>query len=678
MDQPNTNRSDQKTVTASPTIFSRFRVGPYQLKNRLVSLPVYTGYAHPDGRVSSLLIEHYSRLAASGVALVIVANAVVAPDGIASRYNLRIDRDELVPGLARLAGAIKRCGALACLQLNHAGRFAKTAQPLLPTPLDNTNLSFNLASLKNFMNFFPLEKRFGLTRYFLKLFGTWRRAMNAEDRERIIDSFGKSAIRAYEAGFDMIELHGANGYLLCQFLSPFTNKVQTEFGGDFQGRTAFPLAVIREIRKWVPNDFPVGIRILLREWVPDGIDLPEALAWAKLLENEGIAYFSAAAGTYNSIFSSPALKQMARPGYFRKDVAALTRSVRIPTIVSGRITTPSLANKLLKEGVADLIGLGRPLRTDIDWVIKALNPGEKVKTCVNCNWCLKRVILEQGLSCRRWPKVVQERIDLEHKALTRMYKGLLVASDMNDLELFKTTLPHLLPNSRLIPTPISPTILFLKSDKEDCFSNVVQHNFLDYGRKILESVGFNNASFSSVVRDVVEAYDKEVHDEVERGDHGMILIGRNRRQAWRERVLYKERAKVVALIGSNNRHTEILVPVDLSATTLLVLRFVCQTFVGKRGVNLNFVHILDGPADPAEQRWKELKEVVGWDEDFLLNRLPLKANVTADLLEIVNSEAYGMIVMGKRGLSGIKRWLLGSVSAGVLRGLTDQSLVLID
>jgi 2,4-dienoyl-CoA reductase (NADPH2) len=307
-----------------------------------------------------------------------------------------------------------------------------------------------------------------------------------------------------------------------------------------------------------------------------------------------------------------------------------------------------------------------------------LTPGEKVTACIGCNWCLKRVVLEQGFSCIRWPKVLQEKTDLEHKALSRMYKGLIVAADMDDLELFRDALPRLFPDRRYIPTSISPTILFLEPKGGNCFSNEVRQDFIEYGRKMLQSLGFDDATFNPVVRIVQEAHDKEVHDEVDRGNHGVILVGRNRNQAWRERVLYKERGKVVALIGSNKRQNEILVPVDLSSTTLLVLRFVCQTFVAKPGFKLNFVHIIDGPAAPAKQRWKELKEVVGWDEDFPLKLLPSKGDVAADLLEIINSENHGIVVMGKRGLSGIKRWLLGSTSSGVLQGLSDQSLFLID
>ena len=118
--------TEPKNEIESQTIFSPFRLGFQQLTNRLVALPVYTGYAYSDGRVSPQLIDHYTKLAQSGVAMVVVANAAISLDGITSTYNLRVDRDEYIPGLARLAKAIRQNGVIACLQLNHAGRFAKT------------------------------------------------------------------------------------------------------------------------------------------------------------------------------------------------------------------------------------------------------------------------------------------------------------------------------------------------------------------------------------------------------------------------------------------------------------------------------------------------------------------------------------------------------------------------
>jgi 2,4-dienoyl-CoA reductase (NADPH2) len=660
------------------TCLSPFALGPYRLKNRIVALPVYTGYAHPGGQVSSLLINHYERLAESGVAMVVVANAAVATDGVVSDNNLRIDDDAFISGLRRLARAIKKRGSLACLQLNHAGRFAKTQQPLLPSSVDKKNIAFNLASMKDFMNAFPLEKRFGLTRYVLGQLNTWRRAMTREDIERIITSFGDAAARAVESEFDMVELHGAGGYLVNQFLSPFTNKIHSAFGGDRPGRMAFPLAVIREIKTRTPLDYPVGFRLMVQEWVPEGIDLAEALAIVKLLERERVSYLSASVASYNSIFSKFAISQMARPGYLRKDMAAITGATTIPTIISGRVINPGLAHNLIQEGSADLIGLGRPLRVDPEWVVKTQVKGKRIVPCINCNWCLKRVVLGQGFACRRWPKMVLEKTDLELKLLSRVYKGLFVITDLGDLEIIRKTLPLLLPDSQKFPAAISPTILFLETSEHAKHFDSAQDDFLEWARRTLDSLGFKDGILRSHVQIANEAYDKEVHKTIEQGNHGVIILCRNPTQAWRERLLYIERGKVVALIGSSDYLREMLVPVDLSPTTHLVLMFLRQTYLGKAGYRLRFIHVSSSPPRRAERRWEEIKEVIGIQENIPLDVIHTKKKVSEDILDQIRAGNYGTIIMGKRGLSGIKRFLLGSVSTGVLRGLTDQSLFLID
>ncbi|MBF0469698.1 MAG: NADH:flavin oxidoreductase [Desulfamplus sp.] len=367
-------KDDQGNKMGYSSLFTPLNIGKYEIKNRLVALPVHTGFAYTDGSTSSWMVDFYSRIAASGVGMVVVANAAVSHDGVVSRFNLRADKDQFIPGLSKLADAIKQKGAVACIQLNHAGRFARTERPLLPSPMTSANLSFNVESLKGFMEFFPFEKRFGLTRYVIEKIKTWRDPMTSYDTERVINDFASAAFRAYLAGFDMVELHGANGYLLCQYLSFFTNQIKSGFGGDFSRRMAFPLAVIRKVKKRLPKDMPLGFRIILREWVPGGIDLSESLVFASILENEGIAYLSASVGTYNSILSPAVLKKMSRIAYLEPDMAKLTARVNIPTIISGRVTTPLCADKLVTEGISDFIGLGRPIRTDPQWVTKAKNP----------------------------------------------------------------------------------------------------------------------------------------------------------------------------------------------------------------------------------------------------------------------------------------------------------------
>ncbi|MEJ2642289.1 MAG: NADH:flavin oxidoreductase, partial [Desulfosarcinaceae bacterium] len=556
------NKAEKQGGTAYPLLFSPLALGAFQIKNRLVALPVHTGFAHPDGRVSSWMIDFYARLAGAGAGMVVVANAAVSRDGAVARYNLRVDRDAFVPGLADLALAIKQNGALACLQLNHAGRFAKTGHPLLPSPISSANLSFNVESLKGYMEFFPFEKRFNLTRDFLRQVKSWRSAMSDRERERVIDDFANAALRACQAGFDMVELHGANGYLLCQYLSPFTNTLSSGFGGGFSGRTAFPLAVMRALQDRLPLHFPIGFRLLLREWVPGGIALAEALAFAKKLEQAGIAYLSAATGSFNSIFSRAAVNEMKKCAYLRSDVRALTRLVAVPTIISGRITTPSLAEGLLREGTTDLIGLGRPLRCDPQWIQKAESRRSgKITVCINCNGCLKRIILERGFNCSRWPRHLRERTDLAHKLLTRTDKTLWLICDSEDMDLFKQGLPLLVP----IAGPSSlPTLMFPSKETEEPLSESAKADFIQWLGRVFQADGSGADPLCEVVDAPTDDWEERLQRVILEGNYGRIFLGATKHRSWRERMLYKQSGKVVALLGASPNRHRILAPVDLS------------------------------------------------------------------------------------------------------------------
>jgi 2,4-dienoyl-CoA reductase (NADPH2) len=610
--------------------------------------------------------------------MVVVGNVAVSADGVVSKNNLRADGNEFTSGLSLLAKAIKAEGARACLQLNHGGRFARTEQPLLPAAIDGSNLNFNISSLKNFMNFFPLEQRFGLTRYFLNQAARWRRAMGAADTARIIVDFGQAARRAYDAGFDMVELHGANGYLLCQLLSSFTNWIDAEAEEAFHYRAAIPMAVVREVKKQIPEDFPVGFRLLLREWVPGGIDLEEAISVARLLGGEGVAYFSVSVGTYNSIFSETALKKMAQPAYLAEDVQVLTSSVKVPTIISGRITTPSIAEEIRHRRVADLVGLGRPLRTDFDWIKKARNGRSKVKKCINCNRCLKRVVMNRGFTCVCWPKFLRQRTDLEQKQLTRNGGILWVIADSSDQSVFKSAMPDLLSVSGNPSTLYNAKILFLQPDDSAVFSDATRQSMMAWGRRLMKERGFKDVRLDETCLVLEGNRAKAVHDEIEQAGYGIVFVARNRNQPWRERLLYRESGRAVGLLGTHPRYMDILVPLDLSDSTLLVLIFLRRRYIPSPESKIKFVHVLHGSKAAAQSRWKEILKIVDLDEKTPLAFLPAKEDVAVDLIECIRKGSYGTVIMGKRGLSGIKRWMLGSVSQGVLKGLVDQSLILID
>jgi 2,4-dienoyl-CoA reductase (NADPH2) len=207
---------------------------------------------------------------------------------------------------------------------------------------------------------------------------------------------------------------------------------------------------------------------------------------------------------------------------------------------------------------------------------------------------------------------------------------------------------------------------------------VQREAFVNWAKQALDQEGFVDGMIRPLERTVKESFDSEVDAEVRRGGHGVIMLCRNPSQPWRERALYKVRGRAVTLIGTHSHYAKVLVPVDLSSITDLVLMFLRQTHFGKPGFQFHFVHALSGPRGVAEQRWEKIKEVTGMGADLEFICIPGGGEIAGKLLKLVESGNYGTVVMGKRGLTGIKKWLLGSVSAGVLRGLKDQSLILID
>jgi 2,4-dienoyl-CoA reductase (NADPH2) len=653
-------------------LFTPFQLGPHLLINRLVALPVFSGYALPDGRVSDLMIAHYTALARTGAAMVVVANAAVTAEGVVAVNNLRIDRDEFIPGLARLARAIKDNGAVAALQLNHGGRFGKTARPLSPSALDTAHIPFNIGSLREFMNFFPLEQRPGLTRDFMQRVAAWTRSMGAGEKEAVVVAFGAAAARAHAAGFDAVELHGATGYLLTQFLSGFNAKDATGAPLRFEDRIRFPLQVVREVKHLLPAGFPVGYRLLLREWVPGGIDLAEALALAERLEAEGIAYLSPSAATYHSMFLPEVRAITSRSGYLKEDCIALKRRAAVPVIVSGRVLTPVLAEEMLAEGAGDLVGLGRGLRVDPRWLAKALS-GQRVTVCRNCSLCLRRVVLDQGFVCSRWPRLEQERVDFEQRLLKRgTGKVLWVIDGPEDMQ--RMLAPHA---AAMVPAGagVSTTVLFLEPEVLHPGYEREKEVFLDHCRAARSRTG---EELDVAASPGPAAADRVVDREIERGGYGTIILARRQGADWRERLLYRHRAKAISLIGIHPRWGRVLVPLDLGLASLFVLRNLQRTLVGSPEVEIDVIHVLQGAEVQARKRWSEMLAVLGWTAPVALRLLPLDGSVAETVLRELEEGDFGTIVMGKRGLSRMKRLFLGSVSAAVLKGSGDRTMVLVD
>jgi 2,4-dienoyl-CoA reductase (NADPH2) len=361
-------------------LFEPLQVGALRLPNRIVCLPMYLAYPDPDHEVNDLVLDYYSEMAGSGAGLVVVENVTVEECGLGNPRTLLVSEDRFVPGLARLARTIHAQGVPAVLQIHHAGRYAKRSDRIAPSSLET--------------------------------WGVVPREMAPSDIDRVVAAFAAGARRAREAGFDAVELHGGTGYLLTQFLSPRTNLRCDGYGGDLERRARFPLEVVRAVRDAVGAQFPVGYRFLADEFVPGGLTLDETIPFARKLVREGVAWLSVMAGCYDS-FALPRYLDEDRKEAFMAPFAAAIRVAAsgVPVIAAGRIQRPETAERILRDGTADLVGLGRVLLCDPAWPRKASGElAEPINPCTpTCSLCTRRIIAQEPAYCGRWPAERRER-----------------------------------------------------------------------------------------------------------------------------------------------------------------------------------------------------------------------------------------------------------------------------
>jgi len=365
-------------MTEPRILFSSFNVKGLSLKNRITMAPTYVGYANFDGSVSELTLDHYREMAASGAAMIVVESASVHQEGSGSPIGLRVDGDQFLEGLSTLAETIKSQGALAVQQINHAGKFAFSPEPLAPTGGPE---------------------------------GAPPKEMTTEDMDRTVAAFAAAAARVKAAGFDGVEIHGGTGYLIDQFISPHTNKRTDEYGGSLENRMRFPLRVFDAVQEVVGPAYPVGHRFLAYEAVPGGLEIEESSKWAEELARRGVAYLSVMFGTYES-FMLPEYSDADKTTCFMAKYAGEIKKAvpGTPVITAGRIQTPEAAEKILEAGTADLVGLARVLIADPMWPKKAAGQNsESINTCEPaCMLCMKRVMSGKPVFCAKWSKERRE------------------------------------------------------------------------------------------------------------------------------------------------------------------------------------------------------------------------------------------------------------------------------
>jgi 2,4-dienoyl-CoA reductase-like NADH-dependent reductase (Old Yellow Enzyme family) len=313
-------------------------------------------YSSTDGFANDWHFVHLGSRAIGGAALVITEANAVSPEGRITPQDLGIYKDEHISELKRITGFLHQHGAFAGTQLAHAGRKASMAVPWEKTRLIPAAQGGWQPVAPSAIGF---DECYGVPT-----------ALDRSGLDKIIADFTAATRRANEAGFDLVEVHGAHGYLLHEFLSPLSNQRTDEYGGSFENRVRFPLEVVRAVRAAWPQHLPVFVRISATDWAPEALgpawDLPQSVEFAKLLKKEGVDLIDVSTGG-----NHPAQQIPVGPGYQVHHAEIIRREADIPTAAVGMITEPAQADQIVRTGQADLVLLARELLRNPYWPLHA-------------------------------------------------------------------------------------------------------------------------------------------------------------------------------------------------------------------------------------------------------------------------------------------------------------------
>lgn len=386
----------------SPLLATPGRIGGLTLKNRLLMAPMVRNYADEHGRMSERYLAHLARIARGGVAAMILEASFVSPEGRGFRHELGLHEDGVVPGLHRAVELIHAQGALAGIQLYHAGRQTReqitgtppVAPSAIPCPL---------------MNELP-------------------HALTLPEIHALVQAFAAAAARAQAAGFDFVEIHAAHGYLITQFLSPFSNRRSDAYGGSTENRRRFLGEIITAVRERVGREFTVTLRLSADEMVPGGLEIADGCELAAWLEQRGIAAIHVSVGNYASYTRGRMIPPMSvEDAPLLAYAERIKQHVKIPVIAVGKLRTPALAEAALHRKQADFIALGRELLADPDWPRKVLaGEGDSIHECIACNQgCISRLFEQRDVWCTVNPECGREREFTVFTADNRQHKVLV-------------------------------------------------------------------------------------------------------------------------------------------------------------------------------------------------------------------------------------------------------------
>ena len=349
----------------STKLFEPYRIGSLELKNRFVRSATRDAMADDSGAATDDSVALYRKLGQGGVGLIITGHAFVSAHGQAVPGQCGVHNDDMIPGLRRTAQAAHSGDAKIALQTSHSGI--------------NSD-SFREKGMES-LAVSKMQDR-----------PQPHRELTGEEIESIIADFASATLRAREAGFDAVQLHGAHGYLICQFQSPLFNFRNDQWGGSAENRRRFNLEVLRRVRQAVGRDFPIMSKFGVQDETEGGLSFSEGLETARKMVDEGIDAIEISAG-----ISSPA--QIAGKGYpeqayFRERTAAVKRALSVSIMMVGGIRNLELANDILDSGDADLISMCRPFIREPDLVARWQRGEVEPAKCISCSKC--HTVIRQG------------------------------------------------------------------------------------------------------------------------------------------------------------------------------------------------------------------------------------------------------------------------------------------
>ncbi len=368
-------------------LFSEGKIGDLNIRNRVVMPPMATNFGDEDGSITEKVKNYYAERAKGGTGLIISENFLVdSPDGKNVVREIRIDDDKYIPELTELAERVHNHGAKMFVQIHHAGRETTSGITEGIQPV-------SASSVKD------------------EFLGTEPRRLETKEVEDLVDKFVDAAERVKRAGFDGVELHGAHGYLIGQFISSRTNKRDDKYGGRLEDRLTFAKEIIRGIRNRLGEDFPIGFRLSIDEFIEEGHGIEESKKVAKILEDEGIDVLHATAAIYESM--NKLLEPMRFEEAWRTNLAEEMKEILdIPIIAVGVIRKPETAEEILDKGKADFVAMGRAHIADPHLVEKASRGRtDEINKCISCNiGCIEEGIFgDKAIGCTINPEVGREK-----------------------------------------------------------------------------------------------------------------------------------------------------------------------------------------------------------------------------------------------------------------------------